>query len=103
MSDPTSPSSESSSDVTASPPVEAGPLSTATAFEQRLQQVQADLAQEQPIAGTVAQLQADFRSQLLPLAPALPAQTPIFTEMNRHLRLLSVDVTFLQAARQPAT
>jgi len=72
-------------------------------FEQQLLQMQRALTEGEVQIRQVAQLQANFRTQLLPLAMVQPAQTAILTEINRHLRLLSVDATFLQAARQPQT
>ncbi|NJL46674.1 MAG: heterocyst frequency control protein PatD [Leptolyngbyaceae cyanobacterium SM2_5_2] len=46
--------------------------------------------------------QQHFQSQILPLGEeSSPALQPILTEMNRTLRLLAMDVAFLQAARQP--
>ncbi|MBE9138096.1 heterocyst frequency control protein PatD [Nodosilinea sp. LEGE 07088] len=57
-----------------------------------------------------AQLQAQFlatqqhfQHQVLPLGDAYPLGQPALTEMNRTLRLLAMDVAFLQAARQPIT
>ena len=54
------------------------------------------------------EVQQLFQIQFLPLLEALSASSqaqvqPIVTEMNRTLRLLGMDVTFLQAARQSLT
>jgi len=80
-------------------------VQTINAFEQQLLQWQATLnaplSPNSALVQSVRALQISFRDTLLPLA--LPQQTPIVTEMNRHLRLLAVDVTFLQAARQATT
>ena len=98
-----------------SPVIESSPSPEAQlkAFNQQLLHLQTQLAAEsaQPadladpidIVGSVTQLRTHFLNQVLPLSAALPTQTPAFTEMNRHLRLLSVDTSFLQAAKQPAT
>lgn len=46
--------------------------------------------------------QQQFQAELLPLSGSPSANLPpILTEMNRTLRLLAMDVAFLQAARQP--
>jgi hypothetical protein len=47
--------------------------------------------------------QQHFQHQVLPLGDAYPMGQPALTEMNRTLRLLAMDVAFLQAARQPIT
>ncbi|MEO0759171.1 MAG: heterocyst frequency control protein PatD [Cyanobacteria bacterium J06648_16] len=85
----------------------ASPITVAIqSFEQQLAALQTILGNGQEsaaIATAVTALQTTFRQLLLPLAPNHPDQTPIFTEMNRHLRLLAVDATFLRTARQAAT
>jgi hypothetical protein len=47
--------------------------------------------------------QQQFQHQLLPLGEDLPSAQPVLTEINRTLRLLAMDVAFLQAARQSTT
>ncbi|WP_017300861.1 heterocyst frequency control protein PatD [Nodosilinea nodulosa] len=47
--------------------------------------------------------QQHFQHQILPLGDAIVSAQPIITEMNRTLRLLAMDVAFLQAARQSTT
>ncbi|HZG39821.1 MAG TPA: heterocyst frequency control protein PatD [Nodosilinea sp.] len=47
--------------------------------------------------------QQQFQQQLLPLGEEMTSAQPVLTEMNRTLRLLAMDVAFLQAARQSAT
>ncbi|MEA5450892.1 heterocyst frequency control protein PatD [Leptolyngbya sp. CCNP1308] len=47
--------------------------------------------------------QQHFQHQMLPLGDDLPSAQPVLTEMNRTLRLLAMDVAFLQAARQSTT
>ncbi|MFQ4140442.1 heterocyst frequency control protein PatD [Nodosilinea sp. PGN35] len=47
--------------------------------------------------------QQHFQHQLLPLGDELPSTQPVLTEINRTLRLLAMDVAFLQAARQSTT
>lgn len=47
--------------------------------------------------------QQHFQQQLLPLADPYPSAQPALTEMNRTLRLLAMDVAFLQTARQSIT
>jgi GH15 family glucan-1,4-alpha-glucosidase len=47
--------------------------------------------------------QQHFQQQLLPLAEPYPSAQPVLTEINRTLRLLAMDVAFLQTARQSAT
>jgi hypothetical protein len=47
--------------------------------------------------------QQHFQHQILPLGEPYPAVQPVLTEMNRTLRLLAMDVAFLQAARQSIT
>lgn len=47
--------------------------------------------------------QQHFQHQILPLGDAIASAQPVITEMNRTLRLLAMDVAFLQAARQSTT
>lgn len=47
--------------------------------------------------------QQHFQHHILPLGESHPAVQPALTEMNRGLRLLAMDVAFLQAARQSVT
>ncbi|MBD2110795.1 MULTISPECIES: heterocyst frequency control protein PatD [Cyanophyceae] len=47
--------------------------------------------------------QQQFQHQMLPLGEELPSAQPVLTEINRTLRLLAMDVAFLQAARQSTT
>jgi hypothetical protein len=47
--------------------------------------------------------QQHFQHQILPLGNELANAQPVLTEMNRTLRLLAMDVAFLQAARQSST
>ncbi|MBW4484792.1 MAG: heterocyst frequency control protein PatD [Tildeniella torsiva UHER 1998/13D] len=47
--------------------------------------------------------QQHFQHQMLPLGDDLPSAQPVLTEINRTLRLLAMDVAFLQAARQSTT
>ncbi|TVQ13615.1 MAG: hypothetical protein EA368_01935 [Leptolyngbya sp. DLM2.Bin27] len=47
--------------------------------------------------------QQQFQHQVMPLAGPYPSAQPVLTEMNRTLRLLAMDVAFLQAARQSVT
>lgn len=47
--------------------------------------------------------QQHFQHQMLPLGAEMPAAQPVLTEMNRTLRLLAMDVAFLQTARQSTT
>jgi hypothetical protein len=47
--------------------------------------------------------QQQFQHQIMPLAGPYPSTQPVLTEMNRTLRLLAMDVAFLQAARQSVT
>lgn len=59
------------------------------------------------LQSTFLALQQIFQDQILPLATARAAEAitlqPLLTELNRTLRLLAMDVAFLQTARQPAT
>lgn len=52
-------------------------------------------------------MQQEFQQQLLPLGDDdgldRGALQPLLTEMNRMLRLMAMDVAFLQTARQPMT
>ncbi|WOD41187.1 heterocyst frequency control protein PatD [Nodosilinea sp. E11] len=47
--------------------------------------------------------QQHFQHQILPLGDQTPSAQPIITEINRTLRLLAMDVAFLQTARQSIT
>lgn len=47
--------------------------------------------------------QQHFQHQMLPWGEDLPSAQPVLTEINRTLRLLAMDVAFLQAARQSTT
>lgn len=63
----------------------------------------------QPLQSQFGEIQKIFRDQILPgvpgnLAPATLSQVQSYlTEIHRQLRLVGMDVTFLQASRQPAT
>ncbi|BAU06941.1 heterocyst frequency control protein PatD [Fischerella sp. NIES-3754] len=48
-------------------------------------------------------LQEFFRQQILPLAEEKIRELSYKTEMSKQLRLLEIDVMFLQGARQAAT
>jgi len=56
------------------------------------------------LQGQFLAMQQTFQQQVLPLShgPDTHLQ-PLLTEMNRVLRLLGMDVAFLQTARQPQT
>ncbi|NEQ31692.1 MAG: heterocyst frequency control protein PatD [Leptolyngbya sp. SIO4C5] len=83
-----------------------------THFHSELRQFAAQVTQPNPDAQTLQihflRLQQDFQQQILPLADrhlTAAAQTQLQayqTEMNRLMRLLAVDISFLQAARQSA-
>ncbi|PZU96422.1 MAG: hypothetical protein DCF32_21720 [Leptolyngbya sp.] len=67
-----------------------------------------DLAQSANPSGRNLQAQflltqQHFQHHLLPLGENLPSTQPVLTEINRTLRLLAMDVAFLQTARQSAT
>lgn len=47
--------------------------------------------------------QQQFQHRMLPLGEELPSAQPVLTEINRTLRLLAMDVAFLQTARQSTT
>lgn len=113
-----SPSPSSPPPNTAPTDIDSAAVAQVQAFEQQLQTLQAMIAGQAPAADEpladkqflpndltahLAQLQTSFREHLLPLATAQPVQTPVLTEMNRHLRVLNVDATYLQAARQATT
>ncbi|MBD2465046.1 heterocyst frequency control protein PatD [Oscillatoria sp. FACHB-1407] len=86
------------------------------ALQQTLQQLQASITVENPdLKGFRAMLQTaktQFQQQILTLDPeqleeedsaiALRLQS-IQTEISKQLRLLDMDLLFLQTARQPAT
>lgn len=56
------------------------------------------------LQGRFLTVQQWFQQQILPLATdSHPALQPLITEMNRTLRLVAMDVAFLQTARQPIT
>jgi nitrogen fixation/metabolism regulation signal transduction histidine kinase len=56
------------------------------------------------LQGRFLTVQQWFQQQILPLATdSHPALQPLLTEMNRTLRLVAMDVAFLQTARQPIT
>ncbi len=54
------------------------------------------------VQGRLLQLQQQFLSHVLPLAEGNDeAVQPVLTEISRTLRLVAVDVAFLQTSRQP--
>lgn len=56
------------------------------------------------LQGQFLAVQQVFQQQILPLGAAGPAGIqPLLTEMNRTLRLVAMDVAFLQTARQTIT
>ncbi|WP_198806858.1 heterocyst frequency control protein PatD [Leptolyngbya sp. BL0902] len=87
-------------------------MSTAVqAFQSHLSTV-SDLCQRanpnpRDLQGHFLTVQQLFQQQILPLgtddAPNGPNLQPVLTEMSRTLRLIAMDVAFLQTARQPHT
>ncbi|MFH7243920.1 MAG: heterocyst frequency control protein PatD [Spirulina sp.] len=59
------------------------------------------------LQGIFLTMQQVFQRQVLPLggedASGNTALQPLLTEMNRTLRLMAMDIAFLQTARQPTT
>lgn len=59
------------------------------------------------LQGTFLTVQQVFQQQVLPLGGEdtsdKTALQPLLTEMNRTLRLMAMDIAFLQTARQPIT
>ncbi len=59
------------------------------------------------LQGTFVTIQQIFQQQVLPLggedASENTALQPLLTEINRTLRLMAMDIAFLQTARQPIT
>lgn len=82
-------------------------------FKQALEQMQQVAAGTQPDAPRLRQsfllAQQFFQQQIVSLDPSdlepdsEPRVRSYQTEMSKQLRLLEMDVTFLQAARQPET
>ncbi|EKQ70648.1 hypothetical protein OsccyDRAFT_0950 [Leptolyngbyaceae cyanobacterium JSC-12] len=82
-------------------------------FKQSLKEVKDTLFQDtvdhEVLRGVVAKLQDSFQNQILGLDlsgldPKSEQQVQALqVEMNKQLKLLSMDVMFLQAARQPST
>jgi hypothetical protein len=72
-----------------------------------LVQLRSDVAANQPdttgLKQRVAQLQQLFQREVVPLAVADSKEQSYRTEMSKQLRLLEIDVIFLQGARQAAT
>lgn len=85
-------------------------------FAQQLEHLQPQVTRSQPHvpdiqAGFLA-VQQEFQQQIVPLTATAPADLPAGalsrltacnTEINKHLRLLAMDISFLRAARQPQT
>lgn len=95
-----------------SAPIEPTNLDLARAAVQKLQAQIGDLQalgqRANPcgasLQGQFLAAQQQFQGQILPLGDRdSPHWPPILTEMNRTLRLVAMDVAFLQAARQPIT
>lgn len=92
------------------PPSHLQPYET---FKQSLEEVKDTLFQDTVDRGVlkevVAKLQDYFRDQILVfdltgLDPKAEQQIQAFhVEINKQLKLLSLDVTFLQSAKQPST
>lgn len=83
-------------------------LEDVQAFQGQLVAFEALICQANPSASALQQqflqLQQPFQKQLWPAQAELTELAqPILLEMNRTLRLLGMDVAFLQAARQPQT
>lgn len=76
-------------------------------FQSRLVQFQTQLAQSSlagtALISTLSQLQQFFQSQILAVEAVTHREQSLQVEMNKQLRLLAIDVTFLQAAKQGAT
>ena len=87
------------------------------AFQQSLEQTRSQLANSaadslvnlSTLKSAVAQLQSFFQAEILSLdsddlEPAIAHHVQSYqVEMHKQLRLLNTDMSFLQAARQPAT
>ncbi|MEB3289919.1 MAG: heterocyst frequency control protein PatD [Leptolyngbya sp.] len=77
-------------------------------FQDHLDSVSALCHQANPdpraLQGQFLALQQTFQREVLPLSLGHAAHLqPLLTEMNRALRLIAMDVAFLQTARQPQT
>lgn len=82
-------------------------------FQQHLEQMQQIAAQAPTdiakLQDTFAQLQPIFASQIAnssndhPNTPTFSRYQSYVTEIDKQMRLLAIDLTFLQAARQSAT
>ena len=85
-------------------------------FARQLEQMEPQVTRAQPdvahIQAEFLQLQQQFHHTLQPLVLApdetvpptvISRLTACNTEINKHLRLLAMDISFLQAARQPQT
>lgn len=82
-------------------------------FQQALQQLRTIAAQSHPdptaLQSQFLELQQFFQRQMIgldlaELPPAMQAKVHSYqVEANKQLRILGMDVMFLQAARQPAT
>jgi hypothetical protein len=57
----------------------------------------------QQLQGQFLPVQQYIQQQVLPLGDTYPGAQPVLTELNRTLRLLAMDIAFLQTARQPLT
>ena len=93
---------------TSDPP--ASPLALTTRLIAQLQQLQAAATEPnltaQSLQPQVTSLQQLYQQQLLPALIASPAASTLVTyqtEINRALRLLGMDATFLRSAKTPQT
>ncbi|MBE9186617.1 heterocyst frequency control protein PatD [Microcoleus sp. LEGE 07076] len=82
-------------------------------LQQALEQLQGTAAQDNPdlaaLAAEYTKVQHFFGNHIMKAnsgeldAPQTPPEQSYLTEIHKQLRLLGTDVTFLQAAKQPAT
>ena len=86
----------------------ASPLALTTRLIAQLQQLQTDASAlnlaERLLQPQVTSVQQLYQQQLLPaltMSPAASALVTYQTEINRALRLLGMDVTFLRSAKYP--
>jgi hypothetical protein len=96
--------------MSASPSADASALALLDEFMAALTDLERQVGQAQvdgrSLQQTFLTAQQCFQQQLLPTLVTLPAAhtlTPLQTEMNRALRLLGIDVSFLQSAQNPMT
>jgi hypothetical protein len=74
-----------------------------TLLEQLRDDISSNLTNAEQLRQRMASLQSFFRTDIVTLTTQFPTEQSYQTEMSKQLRLLQIDIMFLQGARQAST